>query len=119
MKILVVESPYNSLEEMDELYNSFTDAEVDVGHVSDIDIEEERDEYDAVLSELVLEDGVRGTDVLDQFKADKKAPYNVWSSDEAVDRPEIQEALDRYQVIQKPREYLDLEKVVQEELNPQ
>jgi hypothetical protein len=62
---------------------------------------------------------VRGPDVLDQFKADNKALYTVWSSDEAVDHPEIQEALDRYQVIQKPREYLDLEKVVQEELNPQ
>ena len=119
MKILVVESPYNSLEEMDELYNSFTDAEVDVEYASEIDIEEVREDYDAVISELVLEDGVRGPDVLDQFKADNKALYTVWSRDEADDHPEIQEALDRHQVIQKPRKYLDLEKVVQEELNPQ
>jgi hypothetical protein len=56
MKILVFESPCNSLEEMDELYNSFTDAEVDVECASEIDFEEEIDDYDAVISELVLED---------------------------------------------------------------
>lgn len=118
MNILVVESQYNSISEMETHYNSFTDAEVDVEYASEIDIEEEREDYDAVLSELVLEDGVRGPDVLDQFKADNKALYTVWSRDEAVDHPEIQEALDQYQVIQKPGKYLDLEKLVEEELVP-
>lgn len=39
---------------MDELYNSFTDAEVDVEYASEIDIDEVREDYDTVLSELVL-----------------------------------------------------------------
>ncbi|MFB6241219.1 MAG: hypothetical protein ABEJ36_00255 [Candidatus Nanosalina sp.] len=118
MNILVVESQYESTGEMEALYNSFTDAEVDVGHVSDIDIEEEREDYDVVVSKLLLEDEVRGPDVLDQFSADTKALYSVWRRDEADDYPEIQEALDQYQVIQKPREYMDLGRVVQEELVP-
>jgi DNA-binding NtrC family response regulator len=119
MNILVVESQYESSEELETLYNSFTDAEVDVGNISDIDLEEERENYDVVLSELVLEDDIRGPDVLDQFEADRKALYTVWRRDEADGYPEIQEALDRYQVIQKPAEYMDLEKVVREELVPQ
>lgn len=118
MNILVIESQYNSTSEMETLYNSFTDAEVDVEHASKIDIEEKREDYDAVISELVLEDGVRGPDVLDQFKADNKALYTVWSRDEAVDYPEIREALDRYQAIQKQADEMDLEKVI-EELVPQ
>ena len=119
MNVLVIESPYESTDEMEALYRTFTDAEVDVDHASEIDIEEVREDYDTVLSELVLENGVRGPDVLDQFEADRKALYTVWRSNEADDYPEIQEALDQYQLIQKPRNHMDLEKVVREELDPQ
>mgnify|MGYP007023716219 FL=1 len=118
MNVLVIESPYESTDEMEALYRTFTDAEVDVDHASEIDIEEVREDYDTVLSELVLENGVRGPDVLDQFEADRKALYTVWRRDEADDYPEIQEALDQYTVIHKPRNHMDLEKVIQEELSP-
>jgi hypothetical protein len=118
MNILIVESRYNSVEEMDALYNSFTDAEVDVGHASEIDIDDVRDDYDTVLSEVILDHDLKGPDILDKFKADKKALYTTWRRDEADDYPELQEALDQYNVIHKPTKHMDLKRVVQEEMTP-
>lgn len=118
MNVLVIESPYESTDEMEALYSQFNDAEVDVEHISDIDVDEKSGEYDTVLSEVVLDENIRGADVLDKFDADRKALYTAWRRDEADDYPEIQEALDQYTVIHKPRNHMDLEKVIQEELSP-
>lgn len=40
MNVLGIESPYESTDEMEALYNQFTDAEVDVEHITDIDVDE-------------------------------------------------------------------------------
>lgn len=119
MDILVVESEYESTGQSEILYNSFTDANVDVYNHSDLDADEMRNDYDVVLSDLALGDGVMGPDVLDQFDADRKALYTAWRQDEAGDRSSISDALEEYQVITKPREYLDLKTVISEYLVPE
>lgn len=115
MKILYIENEYESAEETELMYNSFTDAEVDVVNPSDLDIDEMKDVYDAVLTDLSPGKGLMGPDILDRFNADTKAIYTAWRKDEARDHPLVSRALEEYQVIPRPSG-LDLQELVEETL---
>lgn len=115
MRILYVESEYESAEETELMYNSFTDADVDVLNPSDLDFDAMEDQYDAVLTDLNPGGELMGPDILDRFKADAKAIYTAWRKDETRDHPLVSKALEEYQVIAKPGS-LDLQELVEENL---
>lgn len=115
MNILLVESRYEDSEDLEELYNSFTDADVDVYSPGELDFEEMRDQYDVVLSELYPGDGFMGPDLLDRFEADRKGIYTVWQEGEAQDEPEVSDAMAEYDVINKPGS-LNLEALAENKL---
>ena len=117
MDILLVENRYEDTGELEDLYNSFTDADVDVYEPDDIDFDEMSEAYDVVLSELVLGDGVMGPDVLDRFEADRKALYSFWREEEAKNNTVISRELERYDVYPKPGpRSLNLEEMVEEQV---
>lgn len=115
MRILFVESEYESSDNMEDLYNFFTDAEVDLYTADELDFEGMKDDYDVVLSEIELGYELRGPDVLDRFNADTRALYTVWDLDDARGEPEVAEAFERYEVITKPGP-IDLEQLIEENL---
>lgn len=117
MNILFIEAEGEDSSYWEELYNNFTDSNVDVYIPSELDIDDMGSSYDVVLSELHLGDEIYGPDVLDSFDAERKAVYTVWREDEAHDRPDLIENLDRYPVLKKPGS-LNLADLVDKELGP-
>jgi hypothetical protein len=116
MKVLMVEAEYENTIYWEQLYNNFTDADVDVYSPSEMDVDElNSNGYDAVLSELDLGGGLMGSDVLDDLEADKKAIYTVWRESEAHDRPEFIDNFEKYPVINKPGP-LNLADLIEQEL---
>lgn len=115
MNILLVESRYENSEDLDKLYNSFSDADIDVYTPDELDFEGMSEDYDVVLSELSPGYGFTGTEILNQFEAEKKAIYTVWQEDGVVDNPELSGQMQEHEVISKPGP-LNLESLVEKEL---
>ena len=116
MDILLLEAETEDSSYWEELYNNFSDANIDVYSPSELDADSVGGDYDVVFSELELGVEIYGPDILDRFDADTKAVYTVWRAHEAYNKPNLIENLERYPVVKKPGN-LDLALLVEEELN--
>jgi hypothetical protein len=116
MNILYIEEGYKPIEDLEETYNSMTEADVDVFKANDTDFDDIDGQYDVILSDYVTMRGT-GWDILDKFEADTKALMSPFR-DEVSENPVLSKDLQSYYVLPK-RYCVDLQKIINDEIKRQ
>lgn len=111
MNILVLEEPYADPEELEELYNAFTEGNVSVATPDQYDNPEQQ-QWDAVFTELFPYAETTGPEMVNDIEADYKAVYTAWDRERIEATGQIDSTdLDNIDYLLKPQS-LDLEEML-------